>query len=361
MILTAAHKLLVNIARTITTSPLANPRHMNNVSINSRIALLTNAVAGHHLTVLDGSTDTANQQEQLLEISNPHMQAMSDHLWELTVDRAPDNCCLTSVSSSGHIEHNCLYDEKPLPCLTCPMLTRQMPHAAQGVRRTPITPPQAHKPNFAKASTAALRVMDLSEQWARLMLGRDRTESRTVLAAIAAAETVYYTSAAMERHPTFGTRRSDEQWIRRSEQVFDQLYQVVGGPPGPTAARPSGYSNYCTLLFWSQQDQPSEQVAWTQSKPGPQATDRTPATPARWPRRPRNPCRGNSLPKPSAGTPTQLSGTSNTTKLPHRSASREPPNRREQAKQPQPTASDFPPRPKTTKTRMYSGRRGRGP
>ena len=197
------------------------------------------------------------------------MQAMSDHLWELTVDRAPDNCCLTSVSSSGHIEHNCLYDEKPLPCLTCPVLTRQMPHAAQGVRRAPITPPLAHKPNFARASAAALRVIDLSEQWARLMLGRDRTESRTVLAAIAAAETVYYTSAAMERHPTFGPRRSDEQWIKRSEQVFDQLYQVMGGPPGPTAARPSGNSDHCSLLFWSQQDQPPEYTCLDPVKAGP--------------------------------------------------------------------------------------------
>ena len=254
MTLTAAHQLLTEIARTITTSPLANPKHMESVHINSRIALLTNALAGRHLALLDTAAATASQQEQLLEISDPHMQAMTDDLWQQTTEREPDDNCLTSLATSGQIAHNCAYDDKPLPCLTCPMLTRQMPNIAQGIRRcADRTPPPAHKPHFGRAAAAALRVMDLSEQWAQTMLGCQRTESR----AVAAAETVYYTSAAIERHPRFGPsgsagpRGNEGPWITRSEQVFDRLYQVMGGPPGRTAARPPTPDYGCLLFIWA--------------------------------------------------------------------------------------------------------------
>ena len=248
-----AHEVLYEIARTITESPLANPGGaVHNVSLNSRIALLTNALAGHHLSVLDGSEEALVRQGRLLEVSDPHMQALSDEMWELITLKTPDQNCLTATDDQGYIEHACIHDEKPLPCITCPMLTRQMPEIGRGVPRRPHPAAQAaQRPDLRRAAAAMARVTELTERWAGLMLEREgRPEPAGVAAALAAAETLYYLSAALEYYP----KRSNSP-VRHAgkpyDSAFDRLYEAMGGPEGPTAGR-AGEDYGCLRYLWAE-------------------------------------------------------------------------------------------------------------
>ena len=117
----AAHALLLEIAEIITGSPMANPRGMAIVSSNSRTALLSNAVAGAHLARLDGTGETDGQQETLMEISSPHIRAMSEDDRKRSLSGRKDELCVAATDSRGLVSHACGdFDDKTMPLPVLP-------------------------------------------------------------------------------------------------------------------------------------------------------------------------------------------------------------------------------------------------
>ena len=240
-----AHAKLIEIAETITASPLANPKGMTIVSLNSRIALLANAVAGRHLTILDETGETANQQVKLLEISGPHIHAMSSTERSSLTAEKQDELCVAAVDSRGLVNHSCQeFDAKTLPCLNCPHVLAVMPDITGGfTHEEPHQPPVWNKPNLPKAAFAASEVLTIIRDWADGLLKESTPPSRHLTAAaIAAGETAYYIAAAIETHPRHGrinARNDEDPHYLKSLEIYGPA--LLGhGSPGQGHHQPNG-------------------------------------------------------------------------------------------------------------------------
>ena len=230
---------------------------MTIVSLNSRIALLANAVAGRHLTIHDETGETAKQQAKLLEISGPHIHAMSSTERSSLTAEKRDELCVAAVDSRGLVNHSCQeFDTKTLPCLNCPHVLAAMPDITGGfTHEEPHQPPIWNKPNLPIAAFAALKVLETIRDWADGLLRESTAPSRHLTAAaIAAGETAYYIAAAIETHPRHGrinARNDEDPHYLKSLEIYDRLYLVMGAPDKGTISPTDYDSPFCTRMCFA--------------------------------------------------------------------------------------------------------------
>ena len=246
-----AHRILLEVALTITNSPLRNPRDLGNAQTNAQIALLTNALAGRHIADLDGSPETVRMQARLIASSNPYMQAMEDQFWHETLDTNENPECCCSLQSSGRIYHHCQVDEKPMPCINCPMLTASMPGITGGIpRQRDLPPPATNEPDLPRAEADAMRIMHLLAQWADTIAPQTPGVPNAIAAAIACADTAFYTAAAIEWH-----EGEADPINRRSNEIHERMYHLIGGPPEPTFTMdPNSGTRTCVYEFSTEEE-----------------------------------------------------------------------------------------------------------
>ena len=235
-----AHRILLEVALTITNSPLPVSRDRDLVRLNAQVALITNALAARHIAETAGDADTLRMQRHLLNFSNPHMQAMDYQTWSALLyqkqDTQPTSSCSSSLTNDGYIYHNCTFDDKPLPCINCPVLLELMPSITSGIPRITVPEPPEQDHNLHASAAAVHQAFNLLNQWTAVMAHHQPLGPQAVAAALACFNTTYYLEAAIERHVQdhLDPAPPDTQpLLKRSNKFAERIYRLIGGPPGP--------------------------------------------------------------------------------------------------------------------------------
>ena len=247
-----AHRALADAAEAIVNSAMANPKEMPGTSVNSAIATLCLCVAGQHTTSIQPTQEAEARQKELLELAAPILRNIEDRDWK-DVLHGHDQECLSAAQSNGHTEYACIYDQKLMPCLACPHLTKLKPDMHADIARPAEGPNrQAHKPDYPRASAAAVRALQHMARWAPNVPAQHHTTTNAIAAGVALADAAYYAAAAIEVHPLLGRRGNRDghmAHIRLSEDIYHSLHELMGGWATPLN-QPGKPMQHCAVQTW---------------------------------------------------------------------------------------------------------------
>lgn len=251
-----AHQTLANAAEAIINSPMANPKGMPETRVNSALATLCLCVAGQHTLSIHPTQEAEAQQEELLELAAPILRNISDQHWQETLT-GHDEECLSAVQSNGVTEYACIFDEKLMPCLACPHLTRLKPSMNAGITRPKEGPNlKAHKPNYPKASAAAIRALRHMACWPTNIPPEYHAATNTIAAGVALADAAYYAAAAIEVHFILKPHLNqdhNEIHVKLSEDIYQSLHQLMGGSAAALKQQEET-TQHCILHTWHRDD-----------------------------------------------------------------------------------------------------------
>ena len=244
-----AHQIQAHATEDIINSPMANPKRMPATSVNSAIATLCLCVAGQRTLSIHPTQEAEAQQEELLEVAAPILRNISDQHWQETMTGHGEEC-LSGVQSNGHTEYACIFDEKLMPCLACPHLTRLKPSMNAGITKPKEGPNQkAHKPNYPQASAAAIRALRHMACWPPNIPPEYHATPNAISAGVALADAAYYAAAAIEVHPLLhlhGNQDDHKTHIKLSEDIYHSLHRLMEGSAAPLS-QPGDPTQHCIL------------------------------------------------------------------------------------------------------------------
>ena len=182
----------------------------------------------------------------------PILRNISDQHWQETMTGHGEEC-LSGLQSNGHTEYACIFDEKLMPCLACPHLTRLKPSMNAGITKPKEGPNQkVHKPNYPQASAAAIRALRHMACWPPNIPPEHHATPNAIAAGVALADAAYYAAAAIEVHPLLklhGNQDDHKTHIKLSEDIYHSLHRLMGGSAAPLNY-PGDSTQHCILYTW---------------------------------------------------------------------------------------------------------------
>lgn len=248
---------LTDAAYAIIKGPLANPKQMRSVNLNSAVATLCLCVAAYETAAMQLSEETDQMREALLDAATPLLRTIGPEEWAY-ITQGHDQECLATAGADGGMKHNCVHDEKTMPCLACPHLTSLKPDIGAAIAMPQPGPTATtNKPKYPGAAARALSALRSMKNWARTLPEEHHATVAAIAAANAVANAGYYTAAAIEVHPVRNINVADNgfqaELETQEEQLYQDLYQIMGGPAGKVAPPGNNY-NTCLKFEWFQRE-----------------------------------------------------------------------------------------------------------
>lgn len=238
--------------RTLDESPLTRTKGDSaaHVRLNAGMAILCAYAAHRHL-----SGQSTQPDEELLGIARSHLRSAEEQapvLAALSGIEAED--CWAVDDTRGMLSYYCSHDDgfepRNFPCISCPLVTRQLPDAVEPLN---LAVAEAPLPNLHPDPVAAVR--DAGEtldaiQRATDALRRCPAHPELLAAAIAIANAAYYTVTAVEWHPPHIGRRQLQRLVARELEIADDLYLAMGGDPERGTIKPTSEEEpYCVRML----------------------------------------------------------------------------------------------------------------
>lgn len=260
-----AARRLLEMAELLDGSPLANTADKPLTRINAGAAMTCILIAAHHLQ--DANTET---WQRLYGTAGPHAMAL-----EPEHRPNPDqtgHLCLASSDSNGRVLYNCAFDDKSQICLNCPHLQNSVliPEEILALPHHPALLPPLRPPDLLQAQQDALDILYIGAGLASAFANLPQPTQRATVA-IAVAEALYYTVAALECSTIDRGPQMDSKAAKAYEEAAEILFQAMGAPPPSPHTTPH---DACAVMHWHYPDRET-QVTYACRNPDDDEEERT--------------------------------------------------------------------------------------